>query len=124
MNVIATGAPLNRAKVVAFPSWSMNLPSGTASPGLSSSKPDEAVGGFGASAGGFSSGAVPTFLMSVRWAPFEKTISLALIRSPGARPSIALASATSYGIVIAGMKPLISSCLTVTSLRGASSDWT
>src|SRR4051812_5413738 len=124
MNVITTGDPLNAAKCRVFPSWSRNLVSGTTSPGFRSSKPDEAVGGFGTSAGGFSRGAMPTFLIAARRAPLEKTTSFALIKSPGASSSSAFASATSYGIVIAGMKPAISSCFTVTSLRGRSSDCT
>ena len=58
------------------------------------------------SAGGFSSGASPTFLTSVRYAPFVYTTSVALIRSPGAMPSSSLGSFTLYGIVIAGHEAL------------------
>src|SRR5262245_60936898 len=44
------------------------------------------------------------------------------MRSPGARPSSAFVSRTSYGMVIAGMNPLISPCFTMTVLRFGSSD--
>jgi hypothetical protein len=63
-------------------------------------------------------------LIVERYAPFETTTSVAFTRSPGARPFSSFSSRTSYGIVIAGMKPLISSCLMVTIFRGDSIDST
>src|SRR3954463_4811990 len=123
MKVITTGAPLKLLKVRFFPSCSTKDALGTGAPGLINSNPDDALGA-GASGGGASSGAVPTFLKSVRCAPFENTTSVESTTSPGVSVASTFESATSYGIVIAGMKPLISSCLSVTSFRGASIDCT
>ena len=109
-----TGEPLNAPKRPRLAVLIDELPRrAPASPGLSSSKPDEA-GGFGASAGGFSSGAVPTFLivgqMRAVGRDDERRVDQIAGRERRRAPS---RPRTSYGIVIAGMKPLISSCLTV-----------
>ena len=62
--------------------------------------------------------------MSVRCAPLEKTTSLALIRSPGREAVEQLRVRHLVGHRHRRHEALISSCLTVTSLRGASSDCT
>ena len=61
------------------------------------------------------SGAEPVFVIADRYARSSPTISVAVIRSPAARSFSSAGSLTVYGIVIAGMKPGMSSCLTSTS---------
>ena len=58
------------------------------------------------------SGAEPVLVMADSQALPGATISVAVIRSPGARSFKIAASFTTYGIVMAGMKPGMSSCLT------------
>ena len=65
--------------------------------------------------GACSSGARPTFFTSTRYASFGTMTSVASTTSPGATPSSSFVSRTLYGIVIAGIRPLISSCLIVAS---------
>ncbi len=60
-------------------------------------------------------GRLPVFLMPVRYESSAVSTSVALMRSPGARPSRSVGSLTLNHMVIASMKPLISSCFTWTS---------
>ena len=55
-----------------------------------------------------------------RCALVSPTTRVAVTRSPGSLPDSSDASFTVNGIVIAGMKPLMSSCLIKTSLRAGS----
>src|SRR6185295_17735079 len=69
-------------------------------------------------------GASPVFFTPVRYASLLTMTSVPSIKSPGFNPSRSLFALNRYGIVIAGIRPLISPCLTIASLRSGVIDCT
>jgi hypothetical protein len=59
----------------------------------------------------------PARLTFTRYTSLPLTTSVAVINSPGVRSSTGVRSRTLKGIVIPGMNPRMSSCLTVISCR-------
>ena len=123
MKVTTTADPRSDDSERGCPSWSTRFTSGTGSPVFTSSNPADAPA-LPAGRSAVASGALPTFLTSSRYAADGSTTSRAVMRSPGASPSYSLASWTAYGMVMAAMKPGISSWRIVACFLSAVTDST